>query len=71
MLALKLRTLEEDGLVVRRDSGEVPPRVEYALSEMGRDLARHLGELGRWVANHMPRILEARTAHHMRRRSAR
>ncbi len=37
-LSLRLRALEDDGIVERRTYPEVPPRVEYALTEMGRAL---------------------------------
>ena len=37
-LSLRLRALEEEGIVERHTFGEVPPRVEYALTEKGRDL---------------------------------
>src|SRR3984885_16169731 len=37
-LALRLRALEEEGIVERHTFGEVPPRVEYALTEKGRAL---------------------------------
>ena len=37
-LSLRLRALEECGIVVRQTYPEVPPRVEYALTEKGRDL---------------------------------
>ena len=38
-LSLRLRALEEQGIVERNTYPEVPPRVEYALTEKGRDLA--------------------------------
>ncbi|MGO6731212.1 transcriptional regulator [Rhizobium ruizarguesonis] len=38
MLTQHLRELEADGLIARRDFGEQPPHVEYALTEMGRGL---------------------------------
>ncbi len=37
-LSLRLRALEEEGIVVRETFSEVPPRVEYALTEKGRAL---------------------------------
>jgi DNA-binding HxlR family transcriptional regulator len=63
MLALTLRTLEEDGFVSRHDFGEVPPRVEYSLTPMGQQLAEHLEALGRWIATNTPKVLAARAKH--------
>ena len=63
MLVLTLRTLEEDGFVSRRDFGEVPPRVEYALTPMGRELGEHLESLGRGIATNTPKVLAARAKH--------
>ena len=48
MLSLQLRELEKDGLVQRTIYAEVPPRVEYALTEEGRTLLPLLEELAKW-----------------------
>ncbi len=53
MLTKSLHELEEAGLVVRRSYDTVPPRVEYALTEVGRDLLPTLNELYRWGQLHM------------------
>jgi DNA-binding HxlR family transcriptional regulator len=57
MLAQTLRVLEEDGFVDRKAYAEVPPRVEYALTPMGREIAGHLDVLGRWIEANLPRVL--------------
>lgn len=62
MLALTLRTLEGDGLVARHDFREVPPRVEYSLTALGRSLAKHLRALGQWITVNTPKVLAAREA---------
>lgn len=49
MLAQTLRTLEQDGLVVRVAYPEIPPRVEYSLSDRGRALNEHLMPLMGWI----------------------
>lgn len=48
MLTLQLRELEADGVIVRQVFAEVPPRVEYALTEFGKTLAPVLGALREW-----------------------
>lgn len=50
MLASTLRTLEADGIVARTSYPEVPPRVEYALTDLGRELMEHMLPLVQWVA---------------------
>ncbi|HEX7943386.1 MAG TPA: winged helix-turn-helix transcriptional regulator [Phenylobacterium sp.] len=45
MLTLQLRELEADGVVTREVFAEVPPRVEYAVTDFGRTLAPILGAL--------------------------
>jgi DNA-binding HxlR family transcriptional regulator len=56
MLTQTLRELERHGIVERRDFGEVPPRVEYRLSTLGRSLAGLLGEIEAWVSTHYTRM---------------
>lgn len=60
MLTVTLRTLETDGLVARRVYPEVPPRVEYRLTERGYSLMPYLEGLVGWALVHMPEILEGR-----------
>jgi len=45
---------------------EVPPRVEYSLTPLGRGLAEHLDALGRWIATNTPKVLAAREKHRQR-----
>ncbi|MEV7400594.1 helix-turn-helix domain-containing protein [Streptomyces sp. NPDC091267] len=47
-----LRRLEGYGLVERQAYAEAPPRVEYALTGLGRTLLEPIGALGRWSAEH-------------------
>ena len=56
MLTVTLRSLEQDGLIVRTLYAEVPPRVEYALTAMGEDLMPHIEALVGWTLDHMPEI---------------
>lgn len=52
MLSLHLRELEQSGLVVRRAYAEVPPRVEYSLSESALKLAPIWKQLEDWGVQH-------------------
>jgi DNA-binding HxlR family transcriptional regulator len=56
MLAETLRNLEHDGFVSREAFAEVPPRVEYALSPLGRDVAARVAALADWIEVNMPLI---------------
>lgn len=51
MLSLQLKALENDGLVVRKVFAEVPPRVEYSLSEEGKSLVPVIEALAAWGRN--------------------
>jgi DNA-binding HxlR family transcriptional regulator len=56
MLTQTLRELERHGIVEREDFGEVPPRVEYRLSPLGRSLAGLVVEIEEWVLSHYARM---------------
>lgn len=60
MLTVTLRTLEEDGLIERRVFAEVPPRVEYTITPMGKSLMPHIDGLIQWTVTNMPLIFEFR-----------
>ena len=60
MLIQQLRELEADGLVHREVYREVPPRVEYSLTEFGESLNTALLPLGHWGEQHMERIATGR-----------
>jgi DNA-binding HxlR family transcriptional regulator len=58
MLAQTLRTLEKDGFVLRTAQPTIPPRVDYSLTERGRDLTERLLPLMSWIAENADEILE-------------
>jgi len=60
VLTETLRDLERDGLVSRYVYAEVPPRVEYELTALGRTLHGPLLALGDWAEEHIAEVLEAR-----------
>ncbi|MFI3258888.1 MAG: helix-turn-helix domain-containing protein [Rikenellaceae bacterium] len=60
MLTVTLRTLEEDGLVSRKVYPEVPPRVEYRLTERAETLLPHISALIGWAKENMDNIIEQR-----------
>ncbi len=57
MLIKQLRRMEEDGIVRRQQYPEVPPRVEYSLSEIGESLIPVLDHLGNWSLKYLPERL--------------
>ena len=61
VLSNTLRILEADGLVNRRLYQEVPPRVEYSLTETGRSLVPIIIKLTEWAQNNMKTIIEHRS----------
>jgi DNA-binding HxlR family transcriptional regulator len=62
MLTQTLRALERDGLVRRRVHDVVPPRVDYALTPLGRTLLDPLRAICRWAQNHLTQVRSARQA---------
>jgi DNA-binding HxlR family transcriptional regulator len=56
MLIQSLKEMELDGIVLRQDFKEVPPRVEYSLTAFGRTLNEALAPLCDWGTQHMQRI---------------
>lgn len=60
VLSNTLRTLEADGLVIRTFYQEVPPRVEYSLTDTGRSLVPIILELTEWAQKNMKTIVEHR-----------
>ncbi|GAA3735938.1 DNA-binding HxlR family transcriptional regulator [Spinactinospora alkalitolerans] len=60
VLTHTLRELERDGLVEREVHAEVPPRVEYRLTDLGRDAVAPLDALRDWAEAGLPRVLRAR-----------
>jgi DNA-binding HxlR family transcriptional regulator len=62
MLTKQLRELEAAGLIVRTVFAEVPPRVEYHLSERGQSLRPVIGALKQWGDSYLSEIGESQAA---------
>jgi DNA-binding HxlR family transcriptional regulator len=58
MLTVTLRSLENDGLISRKIYPEMPPRVEYCLTESGKKLMPHIHNMVEWALEHMPNIVK-------------
>lgn len=67
MLSTSLRNLEEDGIVVRKVYPEVPPRVEYRLTERGEGLLASMEPLIAWADSHMEEIMHERLVRQQQR----
>jgi DNA-binding HxlR family transcriptional regulator len=66
MLALTLRQLERDGLVERTVYPVVPPKVEYALTELGSTLLESVRGLVSWAMEHRGQVAAARVVYDAR-----
>jgi DNA-binding HxlR family transcriptional regulator len=60
MLTLTLRGLERDGLIERTVFPEIPPRVEYALTRLGKTLLEPIQQLAEWAADNRVAIQSSR-----------
>ncbi|MFT6452902.1 MAG: DNA-binding HxlR family transcriptional regulator [Halocynthiibacter sp.] len=60
MLTSTLRNLERDGFVIRTVTPSRPPRVDYELTDLGRDLLIPVQQLGQWAVNNAEKIAAAR-----------
>ncbi|GAA0912706.1 helix-turn-helix domain-containing protein [Virgisporangium ochraceum] len=60
VLTQRLRQLERDGLVTRTYHPEVPPRVEYEISDLGRSLGPLFAHLATWTTENLPNVHRAR-----------
>jgi DNA-binding HxlR family transcriptional regulator len=61
MLTRQLRELEADGILTRTIFNEMPPRVEYTLTPLGRTLEPVLKTLQKWGSDHLQEIVQARS----------
>jgi DNA-binding HxlR family transcriptional regulator len=63
MLTATLRALERDGFVRREVYATVPPKVEYALTDLGRELLKPVSDLASWATSNAARIERARASY--------
>ena len=66
MLTVTLRGMERDGLIMRKVYPEVPPRVEYSLTELGATLRQLVRGLVKWSEAHLAEVDAARAAYDAR-----
>ncbi len=66
MLTTTLRNLERDGFVSRTVFPTIPPKVEYELTEMGRDLLKPVRGLGEWAIVNEAQVMMARARYDAR-----
>lgn len=66
MLTVTLRSLESDGLISREIFPEIPPRVEYELTTLGRSLVPHIESLTEWGRQNLGAVMANRKAYEER-----
>ncbi|MCU1682535.1 MAG: HxlR family transcriptional regulator [Amycolatopsis sp.] len=62
VLTQTLRSLVRDGMLTRTAYATIPPRVDYELTDLGRDLVAPLAMLTTWAQDHMDQVVVAREA---------
>lgn len=62
MLTMQLRELEEDGVIARKVYAEVPPKVEYSISEAGRSLKPIIDAMWHWGTEFLSKLPEEELA---------
>ncbi|MBN2598429.1 helix-turn-helix domain-containing protein [Labilibaculum sp.] len=60
MLTVTLRKLEADGFILRTIYPEIPPKVEYEITDLGKSLVPHVDNLTKWAVSNMPAIKRSR-----------
>ncbi|MBR1889785.1 MAG: helix-turn-helix transcriptional regulator [Alloprevotella sp.] len=68
MLTRTLRDLEADGFVIRKAYAEVPPRVEYELTERAHSLTPLLNDLVEWASSHLEGIVNNRKKYYKKQK---
>lgn len=66
VLSTTLKTLEADGLIDRKVYAQVPPKVEYSLTETGKSLIPLLMKLTEWAQTNMKKVIEHRSEYETR-----
>ena len=71
MLTQTLQTLERDGLVHRDAKPVIPPRVDYSLTDLGREAAEQVRGLALWTSERMGEVQKAREVYDARKAESR
>lgn len=58
MLAQTLKLLEKEGFISRKDYAEIPPRVDYQLTDFGWEVSERFFDLTNWIENKLPELLD-------------
>jgi|ERR1700720_1459317 DNA-binding HxlR family transcriptional regulator len=70
MLAQTLQALEADGFILRQAYPVIPPRVDYRLTVVDREIAEQIEGLAGWIEENLPRVAKARAIHGKEKQSS-